>query len=84
MTKDRINRELTKVRQQLADLQAKEKDLDEQRQMAEDAEAMKIIRKYKISPEKLQLLNKISENEIRKILEEKEKETTEHEKKDNS
>lgn len=84
MTKDRINRELTKVRQQLADLQAKEKDLDEQRQMAEDAEAMKIIRKYKISPEKLQLLNKISESEIRKILEEKEKETTEHEEKDNS
>lgn len=84
MTKDRINRELTKVRQQLADLQAKEKDLDEQRQMAEDAEAMKIIRKYKISPEKLQLLNKVSESEIRKILEEKEKETTEHEEKDNS
>ena len=84
MTKDRINRELTKVRQQLADLQAKEKDLDEQRQMAEDAEAMKIIRKYKISPEKLQLLNKLSESEIRKILEEKEKETTEHEEKDNS
>lgn len=84
MTKDKINRELTKVRQQLADLQAKEKDLDEQRQMAEDAEAMKIIRKYKISPEKLQLLNKISESEIRKILEEKEKETTEHEEKDNS
>ena len=52
--------------------------------MAEDAEAMKIIRKYKISPEKLQLLNKISESEIRKILEEKEKETTEHEEKDNS
>lgn len=84
MTKDRINRELSKVRQQLADLQAKEKDLDEQRQMAEDAEAMKIIRKYKISPEKLQLLNKVSESEIRKILEEKEKETTEHEEKDNS
>lgn len=84
MTKDRINRELTKVRQQLADLQAKEKDLDEQRQMAEDAEAMKIIRKYKISPEKLQLLNKVSESEIRKILEEKEKETTEHEEKNNS
>lgn len=84
MTKDRINRELSKVRQQLADLQAKEKDLDEQRQMAEDAEAMKIIRKYKISPEKLQLLNKVSESEIMKILEEKEKETTEHEEKDNS
>ena len=43
MTKERINKELAKVREQLAALQAKEKELDEQRQMAEDAEAMKII-----------------------------------------
>lgn len=84
MTKERINKELAKVRQQLADLQAKEKDLNEQRQMAEDAEAMKIIKKYKISPEKLQLLNKVSESEIKKILEEREKETTGYEEKDNS
>ena len=44
MTKERINKELAKVREQLAALQAKEKELDEQRQMAEDAEAMKIIK----------------------------------------
>ena len=76
MTKERINKELAKVREQLASLQAKEKDLDEQRQMAEDAEAMKIIKKYKISPEKLHLLNKVSEAEILCILEQKGKETT--------
>lgn len=76
MTKERINKELAKVREQLASLHAKEKDLDEQRQMAEDAEAMKIIKKYKISPEKLSLLNKVSEAEILRILEQKGKETT--------
>ena len=76
MTKERINKELAKVREQLAALQAKEKELDEQRQMAEDAEAMKIIKKYKISPEKLNLLNKVSEAEILRILYQKGKETT--------
>ena len=76
MTKERINKELAKVREQLAALQAKEKELDEQRQMAEDAEAMKIIKKYKSSPEKLNLLNKVSEAEILRILDQKGKETT--------
>ena len=79
MTKERIGKELEKVRKQLAALQAKEKDLDTQRQMAEDAEAMKIIKKYKISPEKLALLNKVSEGEILQILEKREKERTENE-----
>ncbi len=81
MTKERIERELTKVRQQIAQLQAKEKDLAEQKQMAEDAEAMKIIKKYKISSEKLQLLNKFSEDEILHLLAEKEKETLRNEEK---
>ena len=49
MSVERINAQLKKVREQIAQLQAKEKDLAEQKQMAEDAEAMKIIRKYKIS-----------------------------------
>lgn len=81
MTKERIERELTKVRQQIAQLQAKEKDLAEQKQMAEDAEAMKIIKKYKISSEKLQLFNKFSEDEISHLLAEKEKETLRNEEK---
>ena len=79
--KERIERELTKVRQQIAQLQAKEKDLAEQKQMAEDAEAMKIIKKYKISSEKLQLLNKLSEDEIARLLAQREKETLSNEEK---
>ncbi len=55
-------------------LQAKEKDLAEQKQMAEDAEAMKIIRKYKISSERLQMLNKLSEDEVRNLLQKREQE----------
>lgn len=81
MTRERIEKELAKVRGQLADLQAKEKDLEEQRQMAEDAEAMKIIKKYKISSEKLQLLNKVSEDEILQLLAKKEKEKAGNEEK---
>lgn len=81
MTKEKIAKELDKVRQQIIQLQAKEKDLEEQKQMAEDAEAMKIIKKYKISSEKLQLLNKFSEDEILHLLAEKEKEITRNEEK---
>ena len=81
MTKERIEKELTKVRQQIVQLQAKEKDLAEQKQMAEDAEAMKIIKKYKISSEKLQLLNKLSEDEIACLLAQREKETLSNEEK---
>lgn len=81
MTKDRIEKELTKIHDQLAALQEKSKDLEEQKQMAEDAEAMKIIKKHKISSEKLQLLNKLSEDEIFRLLAEREKEIKNHENK---
>ena len=60
MTKERIEKELLKVREQLAGLQARQKDLEEQLQMAEDAEKMKFIEKNKISLERLILLNKVS------------------------
>lgn len=88
MTKERIEKELLKVREQLSSLQAKQKDLEEQLQMAEDAEKMKFIEKNKISLERLILLNKVSEEEIRHLLKKKEqeeknkqseKETSEHE-----
>lgn len=72
MNKDRIEKELLRVYGQLAALQAKAKDLEAQKQMAEDAETMKIIKKHKISSEKLQLLNKLSEDEILQLLKEKE------------
>ena len=62
MTKERIVKELSKVREQLA----------EQLQMAEDAEKMKFIEKNKISLDRLILLNKVSEEEIMRLLKEKE------------
>ena len=46
--------------------------MEEQKRMAERAEKMDIIEKHKISSEKLQLLIKFSEDEILKLLEEKE------------
>ena len=72
MTKERIEKKLAKVRQQLAVLQEKEKDLMEQKQMMEDAEKMKFIEKNKISLEHLILLNQVSEEEIRHLLKQKE------------
>lgn len=74
MTKERIEKELLKVREQLAGLQARKKDLEEQLQMAEDAEKMKFIEKNKISLERLILLNKVSEEEILHLLKKKEQE----------
>lgn len=86
MTKERIEKELLKVREQLATLQARQKDLEEQLQMAEDAEKMKFIEKNKISLERLILLNKVSEEEILSLLRKKEqrleKEAASHEEKE--
>lgn len=74
VTKERIVKELSKVRKQLAELQEKQKDLEGQLQMAEDAEKMKFIEKNKISLEHLILLNKVSEEEILSLLRKKEQE----------
>ena len=74
MSVERISTQLKKVREQIAQLQEKEKDLAEQKQMAEDAETMKIIKKYKISSERLQMLNKLSEDEVRNLLQKREQE----------
>lgn len=74
MTKERIIKELSKVRAQLVDLQERQKDLESQLQMAEDAEKMKFIEKNKISLERLILLNKVSEEEILSLLRRKEQE----------
>ena len=74
MTKERIEKELQKVRQQLATLQERQKDLEEQLQMTEEAEKMKFIEKNKISLDRLILLNKVSEEEILHLLKQKEQE----------
>ncbi len=77
MTRERIEKELVKVREQLAALQARAKDLEDQKQMAEDAEKMKFIEKNKISLEQLILLNRVSEEEIRHLLQKKKQEELE-------
>lgn len=82
MTKSqRIEKEITKTKEQLATIQAKLKNLDEEKRMAERAEKLDIIEKHKISSEKLQLLIKFSEDEILQLLAQKEKERTGNEEK---
>lgn len=82
MTKSqRIEKEITKTKEQLATIHAKLKDLEEEKRMAERAEKLDIIEKHKISSEKLQLLIKFSEDEILQLLAQKEKERTGNEEK---
>ena len=82
MTKSqRIEKEITKTKEQLATIQAKLKNLEEEKRMAERAENLDIIEKHKISSEKLQLLIKFSEDEILQLLAQKEKERTGNEEK---
>ncbi len=84
MTKrERIEKEISKTKEQIAAMQAKLKDLEEQRKMAETAEKMQMIEKHKISSEQLQLLIQPSEDELRQLLleKEKEKEQSRHEEK---
>lgn len=77
MTVEKISAQLEKVRKQIAQLQVREKTLSEQKQMAEDAETMKIIKKHRISPEQLQMLNRLGEEEIRNMLRKREEEKKE-------
>lgn len=82
MTKSqRIEKEITKTKEQLATMQAKLKNLEEEKRMVERAEKLDIIEKHKISSEKLQLLIKFSEDEILQLLAQKEKERTGNEEK---
>jgi precorrin-2 methylase len=74
MKAERIGTKLDRVREQIAVLQSKERELSEQKQMAEDAETMKMIKKYRISPEKLQMMNSLSEDEVKGILAKRETE----------
>lgn len=82
MTKsERIEKELAKVGEQLAALQAKKKDLEEQKRMAERAEKINFMEKNNISSKQLQLLIKFEEEELKRLLAEKEKETLRNEEK---
>ena len=73
MNLDTVNTKLGSVRERIMELQKREKDLSEQKAMMEDAATMKIIKKHKISPEQLQYLEQLSEDEILFLLEEKNK-----------
>ena len=65
---DKLNTRLTSLRERIKTLQKQERELAQQKQMIEDAEAMRIIKKKKISPEDLQLLNSLKEGEISALL----------------
>ena len=82
MTKERIEKELQKTYAQLEQLKRKAKELEEQKELVEKAETMKLIEKNKISSEQLQLLIRFSEQEILQLLKQKEKEES-HEKTEN-
>ena len=71
MNLETVNTKLGSVRERIMELQKREKDLSEQKAMMEDAATMKIIKKHKISPEQLQYLEQLSEDEILFLLEEK-------------
>lgn len=73
MNLDTVNTKLGSVRERIIELQKREKDLSEQKTMMEDAATMKIIKKHKISPEQLQYLEQLSEDEVLFLLEEKNK-----------
>ena len=79
MSLEKICRELEKIEEQLKDLQEKKKELEEQKIMAEDAASIKVIRRLNISPAKLQLLNRLSEDEIFNLLKKKEEEISKDE-----
>lgn len=80
MTIEKMEKELSKTYDLIEELQKKARELEEEKQMAEDARTMKMIKKFKISSERLQLLNNLSEDEILQFLELKEKENQVNEK----
>lgn len=72
MNVDRIDTQLTRIQEKIEQLKKRSEDLEKERQMALDAETMKFIRKHKISPEKLALLDKLNEEEIELLLDDQE------------
>lgn len=69
-----IKKHLVKLREKILDLQKEEKRWMEMEKTAEDAEKLKIIRKSKITPEKLIFLNGINAKEIEMILQKRKEE----------
>lgn len=68
MSKVKIERELIKVREQLASLQKKEAHLEQELKMAEDAEKQSILDKHHISVEELTEMINAKKAEEKRIL----------------
>ena len=79
MTRSKIKQRLAQIRGRIAELQEKERALAVEEEMADDAANMKLIKKHRISPERLKLLNSLREEEVRRILERREAELNENE-----
>ena len=68
MSKVKIERELIKVREQLASLQKKEAHLEQELKMAEDAEKQSILDKHHISVEELTEMINAKKAEEKRLL----------------
>lgn len=79
MTKERIIKELDKTYSLIENLKEKAKQLEEQKRYVEDTETLKMVKKIGITSEKLQLLNHLNQEEILKLLDQREKGQKEHE-----
>lgn len=69
MTREKLAKELEKVRKQIAELQEKEKRLALEKEKADMDAAKAIIEKKKIEPEMLKALMDLKEDEIKEFLE---------------
>lgn len=69
MTREKLTKELEKVRTQIAKLQEKEKVLATEKEKADMEASKAIIEKKKIEPEVLKALCDLKEQEIKDILE---------------
>ena len=77
---EKLNTRLTSLRARIKQLQKQEKELAMQKQMAEDAEAMKIIKQKKISPDDLSVLQSLKEGEISALLAQAKEQQKQHNK----
>ena len=78
MTRERLAKELEKVQEQIKELQKKEKRLQEEKDAADLAASRSIVEKKKISPEVLQIICGMKEDEIKHLLEMRKKEENEN------
>lgn len=81
MTREKLEKELQKIRQQLRDLTRKEQELSLLKEQMDLDEAKAIVEKRKISPEDLKKLLDLKESEIKEILEKRKKEDEENQSK---